>query len=362
MNSLTALAAAVVLVAANAFFVATEFALVAARRTRIEPLAEEGSRAARVALAAMSRLDRQLAGAQLGITVASLLLGFVAEPAVADLLEHLLESTLAPPEAVVHGVSLVVALALVVFVHMVMGEMVPKGLAISGPERTLLVLALPHQAYVTLVGPLLDLLTALANGVTRLLGVEPRTEVGVAHTPEEFAAMLARSHEEGLIEPFARDLLTGVLDFATRPVAQVMVERSAIVSLPTGATVHEAESLAAESGHSRLPLRGELGSEGPAQDLPGERGEGVLTGFVHAKDLLGLSATAGGRQVPARVVRPILRVAPDKALGDVLVAMRTAHVHLAVVVDGRGQTLGLVTLEDLLEELVGDIRDETDRR
>lgn len=353
-TAVPALVAAVVLVAANAFFVAAEFALVAARRTRIEPLVQEGSRAARVALAAMSRLDLQLAGAQLGITVASLLLGFVAEPAVAGVVEHALEVTVAPPEAVTHLVALAIALAIVVFVHMVLGEMVPKGLAISGPERALLLLAVPHQAYVTLVGPLLRLLTAVANGVTRLFGVEPRSEVGVAHTPEEFSAMLARSHEEGLIQPFARDLLTGVLDFATRPVTQVMVGAEAIVSLPAGSTVHEAERLAAESGHSRLPLR--------VEGLDGAPGSGELAGFVHAKDLLGLSATAGGRPVPARVVRPMLRVPPDRALGDVLVAMRTAQVHVASVVDGAGRTLGLVTLEDLLEELVGDIRDETDRR
>lgn len=341
-----ALVAAALLILANAFFVAVEFALVASRQTRIEPLAAEGSRSARAALAAMQDLNLQLAGAQLGITLASVLLGFVGEPAVAALVEAPIRVVFDPPEAVLHGVSVVLALGIVVFLHMVLGEMVPKNLAIAGPERSLLVLALPNQVYVTLFRPVIRVLTGMANGISRLFGVEPRSEVATVHTAEEFAAMLAHSHAEGLIEPFERDLLTGVLDFEDRRVDAVMVPRASVVTLPAGATVADAERLAVTSGHSRLPV--------VASD------DGELTGFVHAKDLLMLSPTAWDRPVPERVVRRMLRVPPERTLGDLLVAMRTARVHVAVVVDPAGAALGLVTLEDLLEELVGDIRDESD--
>jgi len=345
--SVGALVAAVVLLAANAFFVAAEFALVAAQRIRIEPLADGGSRAAKAALEAMGDLNVQLAGAQLGITMASLGLGVVAEPAVASLIEGPLEALFDPPAAVRHAIAFVIALTIVVFLHLVLGEMVPKNIAIAGPERTLLVLSLPNKAYVTVFRPVIRLLTGAANIVVRGVGVEPRSELATAHTAGEFAAMLARSRHEGAIDDFQADLLTGVLDFDQRAVSAVMVPSDAIVMLDAGATVAEAEELGVRSGHSRLPVRVRDGE--------------VLTGFVHTKDLLSLSDAARDRPVPPRLVRRMLRVPPDRSLGEVLLAMRTARVHVAIVVDEGGRTRGLVTLEDLLEELVGDIQDESDR-
>jgi CBS domain containing-hemolysin-like protein len=345
--SVGALVAAVLLLGANAFFVASEFALVAAQRTRVEPLAAGGSRAARAALDAMGDLNVQLAGAQLGITMASLGLGVVAEPAVARTLEGPLEAVFDPPAAVVHAVAFVIALTIVVFLHLVLGEMVPKNVAIAGPERTLLVLALPNKVYVTMFGPLIRVLTGAANLVVRAGGVEPRSELATAHTAEEFASMLAHSRHEGEIGDFQADLLTGVLDFDARPVSLVMVRRADIVSIEAGCTVAEAEALAVSSGHSRLPVRAGQGDD--------------LTGFLHTKDLLSLSSAARSRPVPQRLVRRMLRVPTDRSLGELLLAMRSARTHVAVVVDGEGRTCGLVTLEDLLEELVGDIRDETDR-
>jgi CBS domain containing-hemolysin-like protein len=341
-----ALLATAGLILANAFFVAVEFAVVASRRTRIEPLAAEGSRPAKVALAAMQDINTQLAGAQLGITIASLLLGFVAEPAIAHLIQAPLEAVFEPHDALLHGISLVIALAIVVFLHMVLGEMVPKNLAIAGPEQALLVLAYPNRVWVTIFRPVIRLLNAMGNGIVRLLGVEPQAEVATAHTAEEFAAMLAHSREEGLIEPFEHNLLAGVLDFQDRAVGAVMTPRREMVVLPAGATVQEAEALAVTSGHSRLPVVA-AGSAEPH-------------GFVHAKDLLGLSAAAYHRPVPDRLVRRMLRVPPDRTLGDLLLGMRLARVHVALVAEPTGGTLGLVTLEDLLEELVGDIQDESD--
>ncbi len=342
-----ALLAAVLLLAANAFFVAVEFALVASRRTRLETMAEDGSGSARLALGQMQDLNVQLAGAQLGITMASLGLGFVAEPAVAHLIGGALESVLDLPSGVLHTISFIVSLTIVVFLHMVLGEMVPKNVAIAGPERTMLRLARPNRAYVFVFGPLIRLLTALANGGVRALGVEPRDELADAHTAEEFADMLGESREEGFIEEFAHELLSGALELGGRPVESVMVARAAIVALPIDSTVAQAEALVVESGHSRLPV-----IDG---DIDGVRG------FVHAKDLLTLSSTAHARPVPARLVRRMLRVRVGETLSDVLLAMRVARVHLAVVQDPAGTTAGIVTLEDVLEELVGEIVDESDR-
>jgi CBS domain containing-hemolysin-like protein len=194
--------------------------------------------------------------------------------------------------------------------------------------------------------PVIRLLNATANGIVRLTGVEPQSELSSVHTAEEFAAMLAHSREEGLIEPFEHDLLAGVLDFRDRPVSAVMVPRDRMVTLPAGVTVEAAESVALSSGHSRLPVVGD------DADRP--------FGFIHAKDLLSLSSAAYARAVPDRLIRRMLRVPPERTLGDLMVSMRQARVHVAVVVDHDGRTVGLVTLEDLLEELVGDIRDETD--
>lgn len=342
-----ALLVAVLLLFANAFFVAVEFALVAARRTRIEPLAAEGRRSARAALAAMRDLNVQLAGSQLGITMASLGLGFVAEPAVAAVLEELIQGLFDPPEALLHTIAFVIALTIVVFLHMVIGEMVPKNIAIAGPERTLLVLALPNRVYVTVFRPLIRFLNLLANAGVRVLGAEPRDELATAHTADEFTAMLARSREEGLIEDFAHELLSGALDFGELAVGNVVVPRRDVVTVPEGVTVAEVEHVVLDTGHSRLPVIG--------ADLDDVRG------FIHAKDLLPLSSAAYGHPVPRRLIRRMLRVPGSQNLADVLLSMRVTQVHVAVVLDADGRTAGLVTIEDLLEELVGEILDESDR-
>jgi CBS domain containing-hemolysin-like protein len=332
-----ALALAVVLLVANGFFVAVEFAVVGSRRTRLERLVEEGSRRARHALAATADLNTQLAGAQLGITMASLGLGAVAEPAVAGLLEGFLG----------HTGAVVVALVLVVFLHLVVGEMVPKNVALTDPERWLLTLVGPNRAYVWLFGPVIRVLNAVAGLGMRLLGVEPRRALAAGHTAEELAVMLAASREEGLIAGFAHDLLAGVLEFSERDVASVMVPREQVVAIRAGTTVADAERVVVDTGHSRLPVVG--------RDLDDVRG------FIHAKDLLTLPPEARGRPVPRRLLRRMLVVPTTRSLEDLLLGMRRARVHFALVVDEAGSTAGIVTLEDLLEELVGDIVDESDR-
>lgn len=338
-----------VLLVLNGFFVAVEFALVGSRRSKLEAMLADGHRRARVALAATRDLRLQLAGAQLGITIASLLLGFVAEPAAVDLIERV-SGPLSMPDGLHHAVALVIGLGIVVFLHLVFGEMVPKGIALANPERTLLRVAAPNRAYVTLFGPVIRFLNWSAAAFSRLvLRIEPRDALPVAHTAEEVALMLAESRQEGLIEEFAHDLLAGVLDFGGRDAAAVMVERDQIVTVSRDDTVEEVERIVVERGHSRLPVVG-----------PG--GIDDVIGFIHAKDLLTVPADARNRPIPFRLIRRMLVVPRDRSLEDLLVSMRQSRVHFALVVEPNRATAGLVTLEDLLEELVGDILDESDRR
>jgi CBS domain containing-hemolysin-like protein len=343
--SIGALLAAVALLLANAFFVAGEFAMVAARRTRMERLAEAGSARARIGVRLSSELSFQLAGAQLGITMASLGLGFVAEPAVADLIAPVVEA-LGLPDGAAHSVSLVVALSLVTYLHTVVGEMVPKNVTISRPEQSLMWLAYPTLAYASLFRPFIRLLNATANGLTRLLGVEPRDELEMTHSADELARMLAASREQGLLEEFEHLLLRGALQFGGRTARSVMVPRERIRAVAGTTPVAEVEREAVDSGHSRLLVYG--------RDL-----DDVL-GFVHAKDLLDVPLEARDRPVPRSRIRRMLVMPEDRRLQELLLAMRRARLHMAVVLDGQGRTVGLVTLEDLLEELVGDIRDEHD--
>ena len=343
-----ALLATVALLAANAFFVAVEFALVASRRTKLEAMAEDGHAGARRALGSISNLSLQLAGAQLGITIASLLLGYVAEPAIAHGLESLLHDVVRLPESVTTTIGFVVALSIVVFFHMVLGEMVPKNIAIAGPERTLLWLDLPNRAYLALFRPVLFLLNGLANGVIRCFGVEPADEVSDSHTSDELADMISASRDEGLIAEVQDQILRGALAIQKVPVSRLMVPRERIGFVERSATAAGAEAMVVSSGHSRLLVVGDGGLDD-------------VLGFVHAKDLLTIPEAVRDRPLPLGRIRRIPIVGVDTLVDEALVALQRARVHLAVVVDRSGRTLGLISLEDMLEELVGDIVDESDR-
>ncbi|MGH9086181.1 MAG: hemolysin family protein [Acidimicrobiales bacterium] len=345
--TVTRLALTVALLVANGFFVAVEFALIASRRTKLEEMAEAGSARARIAIGSMRNLNLQLAGAQLGITMASLVLGYVAEPAVAGLIEGAVEQVVEIPQGLLHTIGFVVALTIVAFLHMVIGEMVPKNIAIASPERTLLALALPNRAYVTLFGPLLRVLNGFANAGVRLLGIEPQDELATAASADELALMLGASRDQGLIEEVAHQLLTGALDLGDRSITTVLVPKDKVVWLAREATPADAEALVVASGHTRLLVAGS--------------GVDDILGFVHAKDLLTISAAARERPLPLGRVRRMLVLAESTSLDDALLAMQQARIHVAVVTDRDGATRGIATLEDVIEALVGDIRDESDR-
>jgi len=332
---------AALLLVANGFFVAVEFALVATRRSRLEQLAAEGDARARAAVASVSDLSFMLSAAQLGITLASLALGYVAEPSVAHLIEKPLEWAHVPHD-LVHPIALVLALTIVVFLHMVVGEMVPKNVAIAEPDRTALWLALPMRGFTVLFRPVIHVLNVLANGGLRLLGVEPTDELVTHATGDELAGMLEASREEGLLDEVEHRLMAGALGFPQREVTSVMVARDDVVAVPVDTPVEEVERIAAGYGHSRLPVYG--------RDLD------ELLGYVHAKDLLALPPEQRSGDLGRAIVRRMLTVPTDRTLMDLLLAMKRTRLHFAVVVDGAGGVAGIATLEDVLESLVGDIR------
>ena len=340
------IAVAVVLLVANAGFVAVEFALIAARRSRLEPLAEAGNRRARMALAAMSDINRQLAGAQLGITMASLGLGFVAEPAVARLIERAVESFVHLPSGVLHTITFAVSLALVVYLHMVLGEMVPKNVALAGAERTAMWLAPVNRLYAIVFGPLIGLLNRLSAGLVRLCGVEPIDELSTTHTAQEFAAVVEHSAAEGFLDEFDRSLLSSALELAGRPVRSVMVPRDQIVAVEREATVAEVVEVMTASGHSRVLVQ----SGSPDR----------VVGFVHAKDLFDTNGAGAEQPLGEDLIRIVPTIEEETSLEGALVLMQGSRRHLAVVRQGGRRTVGLVTLEDVLEVLVGDLFDETD--
>ena len=331
-----------VLLIANGFFVAAEFAFTASRKEVIEKM---GTRSSKAALGAMRELSDTLAGAQVGITLATLLLGFVAEPSMARLLEFLF-GWIPIPSNVLHSIALVLAILIVVYLHMVIGEMVPKNIAIATPERLALWLGIPWRAYMTAFRPLVFILNRFANLILRIFGVDPRDELETVHTAEDLATIIAAGRQEGVIEEFASKLLAGAILFSERAASEVMVPRPDIVALPKTANPQDLERVVTEEGFSRIPIYD--------QDIDD------IVGFVHAKDLLSIGDDRYHEPFDPDLIRPLL-VAPESAsVRPLLAEMQQTGRHLALIIDEHGGAAGLLTLEDIVEELVGEIRDEYD--
>ncbi|GAA5156157.1 hemolysin family protein [Nocardioides marinquilinus] len=341
MSDYAGLALAVALLGLNAFFVGAEFALVSARRSQIEPTAQAGSRMARTTLRAMENVSLMMAGAQLGITICSVGLGAVGEPALAHLIEPLFERV-GVPEGLLHPVAFVLALLVVVFLHVVLGEMVPKNIAIAGPERAALVLGPPMLAVVTLLRPLIVALNAIANRTLRLLRVEPRDEVASTYTREEVAALVEESRGEGMIAAEEYDRLAGALGFTEKTVALVVLPLAEMTTVGRGTSPADVEALCAETGYSRFPVTD---------------GDGELAGYVHIKDVLESDERRRLGAIDAKRVRPLATVRRDAPLHEALEVLQRRGAHMARVVDDAGAVVGVATLEDAIEELVGEIRD-----
>lgn len=338
---------AVLLLAANAFFVGAEFALISARRSQIEPRAQAGSRMAAITLRAMEKVSQMMAGAQLGITVCSLGLGAVGEPALAHLIEPVFHE-LHVPDDWLHPVAFVIAMTVVVYLHVVLGEMVPKNIAIAGPERAALILGPPMYGIVMVLRPLIVSINAIANGILRLLRIEPKDELGSTYTREEVAALVEESHGEGLLAEDQYDRLSGALGFTEKTVAVVTMAPDSLATVVRGSTGADVEALCAATGFSRFPVVS-------GSDAAG--GAGELIGYLHIKDVLEPDEERRERPVADRWIRPFATVTADTLLHDALEVLQRRGAHMARVVDPDGTTLGVAALEDVIEELVGEIRD-----
>lgn len=347
MGELTAIVIAVLLLLGNAFFVGAEFALISARRTQIEPRAEAGSAAARLTLRAMERVSLMMAGAQLGITMCSLGLGAIGEPAVAHLLEPGFER-LGLPAEVLHPLAFAVALTIVVAFHMVLGEMVPKNIAIAGPERSALLLGPPLYAVVTALKPLIVLLNWIANIVLRAIRVTPQDEVASTFTADEVAGFISESRRQGLLDEGEHELLAGALELAVARVGAVALPLDQLTTVPAGVTVAELDDLCGRTGYSRFPVVDDGGG---------------LTGYIHLKDVLGTPPDLLDQPLSGQAVRPLVTVSSDATLRDALAAMQARGAHLALVVDPQESSVtGVAMLEDVIEELVGEVVDAGQQR
>jgi CBS domain containing-hemolysin-like protein len=337
----TAVLVAFLLLLGNAFFVAAEFALVSARRTQIEPRADGGSPFARTTLRAMEHMSLVIGVNQLGITVCSLVLGAVAEPTAARLLEPAVRAVNAP-HSLVHPVAIAVGLAIVVYLHVVLGEMIPKNIALAGPDRAALVLGTPIWAIVSLTRPVITGINALASGVLRVFGVRLMDEVSSTYTREEVAALVEESRGEGLLEAGEYDRLSGALGFTEKSVDTVLMPPETLQTVRRGSTRADVEALCAATGFSRFPVVDE---------------DGALLGYLHIKDVLETDEARRQRVVEDKWVRPFALVHHDDLLHDTLEKLQRRGAHMARVVDTDGTTLGVAALEDVIEELVGEIRD-----
>ncbi|KAA1422830.1 HlyC/CorC family transporter [Mumia zhuanghuii] len=343
MNPVFAIALVVVLLALNALFVAAEFALISARRTQLEPKARAGSPAARMAIRAMERVSLAMAAAQLGITLCSLGLGAVGEPAIAHLFEPVFEA-LDVPHGWIHPISFVIAMTIVTYLHVVLGEMVPKNIALAGPDRAVLWLGPFMLGVIWVLKPFVVALNAIANGAIRLVRLQPKDEVGSTYTSDEVAGLLDESHREGLLDSEEYELVSGALGFEAGSIDRVLLPRADLVTVPVGAARADVEDACARTGFSRFPVTDSHDD---------------LVGYVHIKDALEVSEPA--RPIPAKWLRPLGSVRQGSRLYDALRLMQLRGAHMARVVGDDGEELGVVMLEDVLEELVGEVRDPSRR-
>jgi CBS domain containing-hemolysin-like protein len=333
----------VVLLIVNAFFVGAEFAVISARRSQIEPKAEAGSKAAKTTLWAMEHATLMLATSQLGITVCSLVILNVSEPAIHHLLEIPLGLTSLSADAI-GIIAFVTALLLVTFLHVVLGEMVPKNISFSVPTRAALILAPPLVMVARIFNPVIWTLNGIANSILRLFKVEPKDEATSAYTLDEVANIVEQSTRDGVLSDTS-GTLTAAFEFTAKTVADVEVPVSEMVLLPASSTPADIQEAVAKHGYSRYILTND---------------DGEPTGYLHLKDVMDLTAPASFHEaVPAKRIRRLASAFSGSELEDALATMRRTGAHVARVFDAAGNTTGVLFLEDIIEELVGEVQDVT---
>lgn len=338
---------AVLLVIACAVFVAAEFALITVDRARVEQSAAEGDRRSAGVLKALTSLSTQLSGAQLGITITNLAIGFLAEPAIADLLQGPL-TALGLPSSAVPGIALTVALVLATAVTMVFGELVPKNLAIADPWRTARAVSGAQRAFTMATSVVIRLLNGTANATVRALGVEPTEELASARSTEELAALVRHSAAQGALDRGTADLLTRSLAFGDRIARDVLTPRTRVRWVPDTATVADVLHASRASGHSRFPVTGPNGLD-------------EVRGVVHVKHAIAIPRSERDHVPVSAIARPPVLVPDTLELDPLLDQLRAEGLQLAVVLDEYGGAAGIVTMEDLVEEIVGEVADEHDR-
>ncbi|WP_431800125.1 hemolysin family protein [Microbacterium kunmingense] len=348
MNDWAGIAWLVVLLLGNAFFVGAEFAVISARRSQIEPLAEKGVRSARTALYAMEHATLMLATSQLGITICSLLILNVSEPAIHHLLEEPLALT-GLPAGLVDATAFAIALVLVSYLHVVFGEMVPKNLAFSVPDRAVLMLAAPLVWVSKVFHPVIFTLNWIANHIVRLFRVEPKDEAASTFTLEEVATIVNQSRIEGVLDDSA-GTVAAVMEFTDKQAKDIAVPLADLVTLPETTTPGDIERAVARHGFSRYVIVG---------------ADGTPVGYVHLKDILRVAEgpdAAVDTPIPAKRIHHMVPVQETTDLEDALALMRRDGRHLAQVRDQRGTITAVLFLEDVIEELVGEVQDATRRR
>ncbi|EWS82990.1 hemolysin family protein [Brachybacterium phenoliresistens] len=347
MSDTAALLLGLAMLVGNAFFVGAEFAVMSARRSQLEPLVDAGTPGARTALWAIEHVSIMLAAAQFGVTVCSVTLGAVAEPAIAHFLEPLLEGVGAP-EVLVHPIAFAVALLIASYLHVVFGEMVPKNISIAVPVGAVCLLAPPLVVIARIFTPVIWILNVFANGILRLLRVEPRDEVESEFTAEEIAAIVDESRREGLLED-DQGLLRGAIQFSEHTARDVMVPISEVVTVTHDVSPAQIEEIVARTGYSRIGVRNDAGD---------------LVGYVHLKDVLlapGAEDADYERPIPPGLVRAVVSVDDDDEIEEALRAMQYNGAHMARVDSPTSRSVGVVFLEDVLEELVGEVKDVMQR-
>jgi CBS domain containing-hemolysin-like protein len=350
MGDLLGVLATIVLIATNAFFVGAEFSLISARRDRLEALAEQGRSSAVTVIRAGEQLPLMFAGAQLGITVSSILLGRLGEPAVANLLRRPFAMVGGISPALLHTVSLAVALAIVVTLHVLLGEMVPKNIAMAGPERAAMLLIPSYLVYVRAVGPIITFYNRCTNVTLWALRVQPRDELDVTVSTVELSEMIAESVSVGLLDPEEHTRLARALQIRNRMVADVAVPVTDIRAVPVaapgcGPTVEAVEEALAATGYSRFPIVGV---------------DRRFIGYLHINDVLSLSDDPRAVVDLARV-RPLPQIPESLSVPEALSRMRRSKSHLALVTGQDGTVVAMVALEDLVRDLVGFVSDGMQR-
>ena len=337
---------AVGLIAANGLCVGAEVAVLASRRTRLEPLLRS-SRRARTALRAIEQLPLMISACQFGITLASLGLGALAEPVVASLLTDPL-AVLRVPHELIHPLALAIALTLVSCLHMLLGEMVPKNLALTGPERAAMMLAPPLLLFVQIFRPLIIGLTAVATAVLKLIRITPASEIGEVTDRDSVAALIGESSEEGLLKTDQQELLTGALAFEETKAEAVGLALDTLVTVDPDITPERIEQLVAATGFSRFPVRGDRALTGAD-----------LIGYIHIADVLDTDQARRNLPLDHRWIRPLGEIRATATLQTALATLRRSGSHLARLIDDNGRTQAVIALEDILEELVGEVMDAT---